>query len=33
VTVDGFTVTSPEYNGGSDASGIVVEPAGSNAQV
>jgi hypothetical protein len=35
VTVDGFDISSPGYTGGSDASGIVVEPTsyGPNAQV
>jgi LPXTG-site transpeptidase (sortase) family protein len=33
VTVDGFDVSSPGYSGGSDASGIFVEPTGPNAHV
>jgi LPXTG-site transpeptidase (sortase) family protein len=33
VTLDGFTITNPGYAGSSDASGIVVEPSGANAQI
>ncbi|HHX27957.1 MAG TPA: DUF1565 domain-containing protein, partial [Firmicutes bacterium] len=33
VTVDGFTITNPEYNGTADASGVVIGSGGRNSNI